>query len=99
MSGASSLSSMAQQLFLSLGVATAALLLHLSLGARGATTLTVHDFTLPFVVTGVLALLSSLMFLPLRYDAGAEVSGRRAPAPSSGTIRRGARAEPAPQVD
>ncbi|HYL57375.1 MAG TPA: DHA2 family efflux MFS transporter permease subunit, partial [Candidatus Acidoferrales bacterium] len=35
MSGASSLASMAQQLFLSLGVAAAALLLHVSMGMRG----------------------------------------------------------------
>ncbi len=77
MSNASSLASMAQQLFLSLGVAIAALLLHLSLGGRPASALTSHDFTLPFVVVGVLAMLSSLLFLPLDRDAGEEVSGRR----------------------
>ena len=95
MSNASSLSSMAQQLFISLGVAIAALLLHLSLGVRGSTTLTVHDFTLPFVVMGVLAMLSSLLFVPLPYNAGDEVSGRQAevlPAPPIA-------AQPAPQVD
>lgn len=77
MSNASSLSSMAQQLFLSLGVAIAALLLHLSLNGRPASALTSHDFTLPFVVVGVLAILSSLLFLSLDHDAGEEVSGRR----------------------
>jgi len=40
MSNASSLASMAQQLFLSFGVAIAALLLHLSLGGRAASALT-----------------------------------------------------------
>ncbi|HXN84651.1 MAG TPA: MFS transporter [Candidatus Binataceae bacterium] len=93
MSNASSLSSMAQQLFISLGVAIAALLLHLSLGFRGSSTLTVHDFTAPFVVMGVLAMLSSLLFVPLEYDAGDEVSGRQpevSPSPA---------AQPAPQVD
>ncbi len=77
MSNASSLASMAQQLFLSLGVAIAALLLHLSLGGRGSAALTSHDFMLPFVVVGILAMLSSLLFLSLDRDAGEEVSGRR----------------------
>jgi hypothetical protein len=78
MSGASSLSSMAQQLFLSLGVALGAMLLHISLGGRSSAHLSVHDFTPAFVVMGVLALMSSLLFIPLEYHAGAEVSGRRA---------------------
>jgi len=78
MSSASSLSSMAQQLFLSLGVALGAMLLHMSLGAHGGGHLSVHDFTPAFVVMGVLALLSSLLFIPLEYHAGDEVSGRRA---------------------
>jgi EmrB/QacA subfamily drug resistance transporter len=78
MSGASTLSSMAQQLFLSLGVALGAMLLHISLGTRGAAHLSAHDFTPAFVVMGVLAMLSSLLFLPLEYHAGDEVSGRRA---------------------
>jgi hypothetical protein len=78
MSNASSLASMAQQLFLSLGVAIAALMLHLSLAGRPATSLTSHDFTVPFVVVGVLGILSSLLFVSLHPDAGEEVSGRRA---------------------
>jgi hypothetical protein len=69
---------MAQQLFLSLGVALGAMLLHMSLGARGASHLSTHDFTPAFVVMGVLALMSSLLFIPLEYHAGDEVSGRRA---------------------
>ena len=76
MSSASSLSSMAQQLFLSLGVAIGAMLLHMSLKASGSAHLTTHDFTPAFVVMGVLALTSSLLFIPLEYHAGAEVSGR-----------------------
>jgi len=75
MSGASTLSSMAQQLFLSLGVALGAMLLHMSLKASGFAHLTTHDFTPAFLVMGVLALLSSLLFLPLEYHAGDEVSG------------------------
>ncbi len=77
MSGASTLSSMAQQLFLSLGVAIGAMLLHMSLSARGAAHLSTHDFTPAFVVMGCLALLSSLLFIPLEYHAGDEVSGRQ----------------------
>ena len=94
MSNASSLASMAQQLFLSLGVAIAALLLHVSLGGRPASSLTSHDFTLPFVVVGVLAMLSSLLFLPLDHDAGEEVSGRRTEVDMSNVTP-----EPAASVD
>jgi hypothetical protein len=77
MSGASSLASMAQQLFLSLGVALAALLLHLSLWMHGASRLTTGDFSLPFVITGGLAMLSSFLFLSMEHHAGAELSGRQ----------------------
>ncbi len=94
MSNASSLASMAQQLFLSLGVAIAALLLHLSLAGRPASTLTSHDFTIPFLVVGILGMLSSLLFLPLEHDAGEEVSGRRREVDMS-TVE----AEPAASVD
>jgi EmrB/QacA subfamily drug resistance transporter len=78
MSGASSLSSMAQQLFLSLGVAIGAMVLHISLGGRSPAQLSVHDFTPAFVLMGLLAIASSLLFIPLEYHAGDEVSGRRA---------------------
>jgi len=94
MSNASSLASMAQQLFLSFGVAIAALLLHVSLKGRPASALTAHDFILPFVVVGVLAMLSSLLFVPLEHDAGEEVSGRRREIDMS-TVE----AEPAASVD
>ena len=77
MSNASSLASMAQQLFLSLGVAIAALMLHLSLGGRPATSLTSHDFMVPFLTVGILGILSSLLFVTLDPYAGEEVSGRR----------------------
>ena len=79
MSDANTLSSMAQQLFLSFGVAIGAMLLHISLGGRSAAHLSAHDFTPAFMIMGALAILSSLLFIPLEYHAGAEVSGRRAP--------------------
>jgi hypothetical protein len=87
MSNASSASSMAQQLFLRLGVATAALLLHVSLHGRSVTTLSWQDFTLPFVITGILAIGSSLIYLWLDPNAGAEVSGRRGSVAISRTVR------------
>jgi EmrB/QacA subfamily drug resistance transporter len=87
MSNASSLSSMAQQLFLSLGVASAALLLHVSLHGRSVATLSWQDFTLPFVITGILAIGSSLIYLWLDPNAGAEVSGRRSSVAISRTMR------------
>ncbi len=85
MSGANTLASMAQQLFLSLGVGIAALTLHVSLRMHGATTLSSRDFVPAFLITGVLALLSAACFAPLDYQAGAEVSGR--PIEIASTIR------------
>jgi hypothetical protein len=78
MSGASTLSSMAQQLFLSLGVSVAALSLHVSLHLRDASVLTADDFAASFIVIGALALASAFLFIPLEYHAGSEVSGHRA---------------------
>ena len=75
MSGASTLSSMAQQLFLSFGVTVAALTLHLSLAWRGATELRAGDFAVSFIVIGLISLGSTLFFIPLAHHAGAEVSG------------------------
>jgi EmrB/QacA subfamily drug resistance transporter len=77
MSGASTLSSMAQQFFLSLGVTVAALVLHVSLVLRGSSTLNATDFGAAFVVIGILALASTLFFIPLEHHAGAEVSGHQ----------------------
>jgi hypothetical protein len=77
MSGASTLSSMAQQFFLSLGVTVAALVLHISLALRESSTLNANDFGAAFVVIGILALASTLFFIPLEHHAGAEVSGHQ----------------------
>jgi MFS family permease len=78
MSNASSLSSMLQQFFLSMGVAVAALILHFTIGAHHAV-LNAHDFTPAFVVMGGLSIASVACFIPLEHHAGAEVSGRQAP--------------------
>jgi len=77
MSDANTLASMAQQLFLSLGVGIAALVLHVSLRLHGETALSSSDFVPAFLLTGVLTLLSVVCYVPLAYHAGAEVSGNR----------------------
>jgi hypothetical protein len=77
LSRATSLTSMCQQLSQTVGVATAAMLLYLLLGARGETQLTPLDFSLAFVGVGMVGMLSVPFFLRMSPDAGAEVSGRR----------------------
>jgi MFS family permease len=87
MSSASTLASMVQQLSLSLGVSVAAMILHLSLHLRGAHKLATRDFVGAFVVTGVLSLISALLFLRLSSDAGWELSGHEQ-LPVEGVERR-----------
>jgi EmrB/QacA subfamily drug resistance transporter len=77
LSRATSLTTMAQQLSQTMGVATAALLLHVFLVARGGTGLLPGDFSRTLVAVGLLSLLSVPFFLKMSPDAGAEVSGRR----------------------
>ncbi len=86
MSRATSFASMAQQLSVSFGVGTAALLLHLTLVMRGSQTLAASDFPLTFIAIGLISASSIFFFIPLVPEAGAEVSGHRAaPAkPSAG---------------
>jgi hypothetical protein len=90
MSRATSFQSMAQQLSVSIGVGTGALLLHLTLVARGKALLAADDFAPAFVAVGLIALSSVFFYLPLRKEAGAEVSGHRARAqagaPSSTSV-------------
>jgi EmrB/QacA subfamily drug resistance transporter len=75
LSRATSLTSMAQQLSQTVGVATGALLLYLLLAYRGETQLTPLDFSLAFAGVGVIAMFSVPFFLRMSPDAGAEVSG------------------------
>jgi EmrB/QacA subfamily drug resistance transporter len=75
-SNASSLASMAQQLFMTFGVAGAALVLQVSLRLHGETALSAHDITPAFVINGLLSFVSALLFLMLTPHAGAELSGR-----------------------
>src|SRR5262249_13828508 len=75
LSRATSLSSMAQQLSQTAGVASAALLLHLVLLARGGDTLAAADFYPAFVGVAVVSLFPLPFFLRMPPNAGAEVSG------------------------
>jgi EmrB/QacA subfamily drug resistance transporter len=84
MSRATSFQSMAQQLSVSIGVGTGALLLHLTLLARDKTTLSAGDFAPAFLAVAAISLSSLAFFLALSPEAGAEVSGHRGqPVPRS----------------
>ena len=76
LSRATSLTSMAQQLSQTAGVATGALLLQLVLALRGGTALSATDFYPAFVGVAMISLVSVPFFLRMAPDAGAEVSGR-----------------------
>ena len=80
MSQASSLASMSQQLSLSIGIGLAALSLAIIGDAHGHHALSTPDISLTFVIIGAASLLALPFFLSLSRDAGAEVSGRHAPA-------------------
>lgn len=76
MSGANTLASMAQQLFISLGVGIAALVLHASLSLHHATALAARDFVPAFLIVGIMSLVAVACYVPLGHHAGAEVSGK-----------------------
>jgi EmrB/QacA subfamily drug resistance transporter len=76
LSRATSFASMMQQLSLSIGVGTGALLLHVSVAARGAEHVAASDFAPAFFVVALVSALAVLAYLRLPPDAGAEVSGR-----------------------
>jgi len=77
MSNASSLSSMGQQLTISVGVAIAALALRIGMTMHHSTVLSAHDITPAFILTGGLGLIGALSFISLPHHAGAELAGRR----------------------
>jgi len=78
LSSATSFVNVVQQLALSSGVAVAAMVLDGLRMAEGRTELIARDFSVAFVVIAVIAGISAVMFLRLRPDAGADVSGHRA---------------------
>jgi hypothetical protein len=68
---------MGQQLALSAGVATGAILVHLTMAARSSAVLAAADFLRAFLTVSLCAALSALAYLRLPPEAGAEVSGHR----------------------
>ena len=85
-SQASTLSTVVQQVGISLGVSLGGLLLNL---ARGHGALTPQSFVLPFIVVGLAALTAVPIYWKLDRNAGSEIGGRRvaAPALSPGATR------------
>jgi EmrB/QacA subfamily drug resistance transporter len=76
MSQATSFSSAAHQLSLSMGVAVAALCLETQQFLRGDYAIHIADFTAAFLIVSAVAMLSALIFARLPQDAGAELTGR-----------------------
>jgi hypothetical protein len=76
LSRATSLTSMAQQLSQTVGVATGAMLLQVVLALRGGGTLSAADFYPAFIGVAMISVLSVPFFFKMSPDAGAEVSGR-----------------------
>ena len=77
-SGASALTTMLQQLAMSLGVAFAAFALNVSQTLRGTPTLEVADFRTAWFAIAALMALAVAGSLRLAHDAGAAISNRRA---------------------
>jgi EmrB/QacA subfamily drug resistance transporter len=85
MSRATTLTSVAQQLSISVGISVGAITLEL---ATGGGTITAGSFAPAFLVVGALAVLSVVPFYLLARDAGDEMSGRRPLAPDPVTVMR-----------
>ena len=83
MSAATSFYATFQQMTLTLGICIAAGSLAVSRALGGRATLTLTDFSVGFVVVGLLALLASPIASRLSPDAGSELSGHRPVAVSS----------------
>lgn len=88
MSRATSLTSVAQQVSLSVGVSAGAMALEAMLALRGGTTLAAQDFPPAFVLIGLISVSATLVFARLAPYAGDEVSGHRPPVPDPVTAAR-----------
>jgi len=77
MSRATALVAVAQQIFLSAGVAIAALMLEASRTLRGDTALIAADFSFAFFAVAGMAVAAAIFHSQLPADAGAAVSGHR----------------------
>jgi EmrB/QacA subfamily drug resistance transporter len=78
MSRATSFASMAQQLSLSIGAGSGALLVHMTVAAEGRALPGPGDFLPAFVAVALISASSALLFARLSAQAGAEMSGHRA---------------------
>jgi len=78
MSQATSFSSTAQQLALSMGIGIGSQVLNLSLALRHGAELAPRDFTAAFCAVAAISFASLLSFVRLAPDAGSNVSGHRA---------------------
>ena len=87
MSRATTLTSVAQQLSLSVGISVGAIALELATRTTGDV-ITYASFWPAFLVVGVITLLSLVPFAKLAGDAGDEMSGRRKIAPDPVTAMR-----------
>jgi EmrB/QacA subfamily drug resistance transporter len=93
MSQASSFSSIAQQLSLSVGVGIGAMVLHVTILLSGHANVVASDFPPAFFLVGAFAMVSLLFYVPLPADAGAEVTGHRLAPPIKGDAVRAPGAE------
>ena len=87
MSRATTLASVGQQLSLTFGVGFGALILHFTLLLGSHASLGPETFWPAFLGIAGVSLLSLFFIVPLPRDAGAEVSGRVAPAPVTQSLR------------
>ncbi|KAB2866182.1 MAG: DHA2 family efflux MFS transporter permease subunit [Bauldia sp.] len=87
LSRATSLTSVGQQLALSIGISVGAITLEVTSAATGGV-ITADTFWPAFIVVGLLAGLSAIPFALLARDAGDEMSGRRPIAPDAVTAMR-----------
>lgn len=78
LSRANGLATMAQQLFLTLGVGIAAVVLHASQSLRGDSAMTAVDVIPAYLLIGILSLASIPYFVRLAPNVGAEMSGHQA---------------------
>ena len=76
---ATSMASVAQQLSISFGVATGAMVLELAELVAGRTQPAAQDFSVAFLLVGLISALSSLLMFGLPAEAGDEIAGRRLP--------------------
>jgi MFS family permease len=95
LSGASTLSSMIQQMTIGMGIAVGAIALRLAGALHSTNTgaLTAGDFRIAFALVGVIALVAVIDSFSLASNAGAEVSGHRL---THGPLRADSRRLPSP---